>query len=36
MKPIHAELYHHAVQSMDEYQAQDEREKDITLLKDAQ
>ncbi|KAF8937739.1 hypothetical protein BGZ58_002230 [Dissophora ornata] len=36
MSPIHAELFQHAVKSMQEYQAQDAQEKNITLLKDAQ
>jgi hypothetical protein len=36
MRPVHAQLFQHAVESMQEYLAQDPQGKDITLLKDAQ
>ncbi|KAF9176155.1 hypothetical protein BGZ49_006616, partial [Haplosporangium sp. Z 27] len=36
MKPIHTQLFEHAVDSLKEFQAQKPQEKDIVLLKDAQ
>ncbi|KAG0306838.1 hypothetical protein BGZ99_001664, partial [Dissophora globulifera] len=36
MTPVHAQLFDHAVKSLEEYQAQSCQEKDIVLVKDAQ
>jgi hypothetical protein len=36
MLPIHAQLFDHAVLSLKEYTLQDEQNKDIVLVKDAQ
>ncbi|ORZ19295.1 hypothetical protein BCR41DRAFT_43092 [Lobosporangium transversale] len=36
MTPVHSELFQHAVNMLTEYQAQDDQQKDITLVKDAQ